>query len=79
MQATSDDSEGVNVISKEVERVIQKKAGKHYKPKPTLVIYLNLDKEEIKENEIVSMLDEARNRHKASFQNIYLLWREKVF
>jgi hypothetical protein len=74
----SDESEGVNVISKELERVIQKKANKCYKPKPTLVVWLNLDKQEIKEEDVVSVLDDARSRHAASFENIFLLWRQKV-
>jgi hypothetical protein len=74
----TDDSEGVNVISKELERVIQKKADKRYRPKPTLVVWLNLDKAEIKEDDIKSVLDDARSRHAASFEHIYLLWREKV-
>ena len=39
----TDDSEGVNVIAKELERVIQKKARKRYNPKPTLVVWLNLE------------------------------------
>jgi hypothetical protein len=75
----SDDSEGVDVISKELERVIQKKSRKRYKPKPTLVVYLNLDKQEIQESDVVSTLDDARSKRAASFENIYILWREKVF
>jgi hypothetical protein len=75
----TDDSEGVNVIAKELERVILKKARKRYNPKPTLVVWLNLDKQEIKEEDVVSVLDSARSRHAASFENIFLLWREKVF
>jgi hypothetical protein len=75
----SDDSDGVGVISKELERVIQKKARKRYKPKPTLVVYLNIDKQEIQESDVVSTLDNARRKHGASFENIYILWREKVF
>ena len=72
------DSEAVNVISKELDRVIQKKARKRYKPKPTLVVYLNLDKQEIKEGDVVSTLDNARRQNAASFENIFLLWRGKV-
>jgi hypothetical protein len=56
----SDDSEGVNVISKELERVIQKKARKRYNPKPTLVVYLNLDKQEIEESDVVAALENTR-------------------
>jgi hypothetical protein len=53
----SDDSEGVNVMSKELERVIQKKARKRYKPKPTLVVWLNLDKKDIKEDDVLSVFE----------------------
>jgi hypothetical protein len=74
----TDDSEGVNVIEKELERVIQKKARKLYKPKPTLVVWLNLDKENIEENDVVAILEKARIKYAASFENIFILWREKV-
>ena len=74
----SDDSEGVNVISKELERVIQKKSRKRYKPKPTLVVWLNLDKQEIQESDVVSVLDDTRSKHAKSFEKIYVLWRQKV-
>jgi hypothetical protein len=77
-QRPTDDSEGVNVISKELERVIQKKARKRYKPKPTLVVWLNLDKQEINEEDVVSVLGSTRAQHAASFENIFLLWRGKV-
>jgi hypothetical protein len=73
----SDESEGVNLISKELERVIQKKARKRYKPKPTLVVLLNLDKKEIKED-VLSVLDNTRSQHATSFENIFLLWRQKL-
>jgi hypothetical protein len=74
----SDESGGVNVISKELERVIQKKARKRYKPKPTLVVWLNLDKKEIKEDDVLSVLDNTRSQHAASFENIFPLWRQKL-
>ena len=72
------DSEGINVISKEVERVIQSKSKKRYKPKPTLVVWLNLDKEGIKEDDVVSLLANLRSQHAASFEKIFILWRGKV-
>lgn len=74
----SDDSEGINVISKELERVIQKKADKRYKPKPTVVVYLNLDKEEIKESDVVAVLDNEKKRHAAVFEDVFILWRNKL-
>jgi hypothetical protein len=73
-----DDSEGVNVISKEVARVIQKKARKRYNPKPTLVVYLNLDKQEIEESDVVAVLEDTRRKHAESFEKIFILWRGKV-
>lgn len=77
-QRASDDSEGINVISKELERVIQKKAAKRYKPKPTVVIYLNLDKEEIKESDVVAVLNNEKKRHAAMFADVFILWRDKL-
>jgi hypothetical protein len=75
----TDESEGVNVISKELERVINKKARKHYRPKPTLVVWLNLDKKEIEEDDVLSALNDIRSQHAASFENIFLLWRQKLY
>ena len=72
------DSEGVNVIAKELERVIHKKARKLYKPKPTLVVWLNLDKQEIEESDVVAVLENARSKYAGSFQKIFILWRGKV-
>jgi hypothetical protein len=74
----SDDSEGVNVIAKELERVIQQKARKGYNPKPTLVVWLNLDKQEIKESDVVAVLEDARTKYAGSFKKIFILWRGKV-
>lgn len=74
----SDDSEGINVIEKELDRVIQKKVDKNYNSKPTLVVYLNLDKQEIEEADVVAVLDKEREKHAGSFGNIFLLWRGKV-
>ena len=72
------DSEGVNVIAKELERVIQKKARKRYNPKPTLVVWLNLDKLEIEESDVVAVLENTRNKYAGSFEKIFVLWRGKV-
>jgi len=74
----TDDSEGVNVIAKELERVIQKKARKHYNPKPTLVVWLNLDKQEIEESDVVAVLENTRRKYAGSFEKIFILWRGKV-
>jgi hypothetical protein len=75
----SDESEGVNVISKELERIIQKKARKLYDPKPTLVVYLNLDKDEIEESDVLATVEDKRTKYADSFENIFILWRGKVF
>jgi hypothetical protein len=72
------DSEGVNVIAKELERVIQKKARKRYNPKPTLVVWLNLDKQEIEESDVVAVLENTRSKYAGSFEKIFVLWRGKV-
>ena len=74
----TDDSEGVNVIAKELERVIQKKARKRYNPKPTLVVWLNLDKQEIEESDVVAVLETTRSKYAGSFEKIFILWRGKV-
>lgn len=74
----TDDSEGVNVIAKELERVIQKKARKRYNPKPTLVVWLNLDKQEIEESDVVAVLENTRSKYAGSFGKIFILWRGKV-
>jgi hypothetical protein len=74
----TDDSEGVNVIAKELERVIQKKARKRYNPKPTLVVWLNLDKQEIEESDVVAVLENTRSKYAGSFEKSFILWRGKV-
>ena len=74
----TDDTEGVNVIVKELERVIQKKARKRYNPKPTLVVWLNLDKQEIEESDVVAVLENTRSKYAGSFEKIFILWRGKV-
>jgi len=74
----TDDSEGVNVIAKELERVIQKNARKRYNPKPTLVVWLNLDKQEIEESDVVAVLENTRSKYAGSFGKIFILWRGKV-
>ena len=74
----TDDAEGINVISKELERVIQKKADKRYRPKPTVVVYLNLDKEQIKESDVETVLANERKKHAAVFEGVFVLWRDKL-
>jgi hypothetical protein len=74
----TDESEGVNVIAKELERVIQKKARKRYTPKPTLAVWLNLDKQEIEESDVVAVLENTRSKYAGSFEKIFILWRGKV-
>ena len=68
----------MNVIAKELERVIQKKAHKRYNPKPTLVVWLNLDKQEIKESDVLAVLENIRSKYAGSFEKIFVLWRGKV-
>ena len=72
------DSEGVNVIAKELERVMQQKTRKRYHPKTTLVVWLNLDKQEIEESDVVAVLDTTRTKYAGSFEKIFVLWRGKV-
>ena len=74
----ADDSEGVNVIARELERVSQKKARERYKPKPTLVVWLNLDKQVIEESDVVAVLESTRSKYAGSFEKIFMLWRGKV-
>lgn len=66
------------MIAKELERVIQKKASKRYSPKPTLVVWLNLDKEEIEEADVVAALEDIRIKYAGSFEKLFILWRGKV-
>lgn len=67
-----------NVIGKELERVIQKKARKRYIPKLTFVVWLNLDKQEIEESDVVAVFEDTRRKYAGSFEKIFILWRGKV-
>ena len=78
-RGSADDSEDkAKVISTELERVILKKVNKHYRPKPTLVVYLNLVDSGTTESEIRTIIDGAKGRHASSFEGIYVLWNEKL-
>ena len=57
---------------------MQKKANKHYKPKPTVVVYLNLDKEEIKESDVVALLEAKGSDTRQRSKKIFILWRDKL-
>jgi hypothetical protein len=75
----SDDSEGVNVIAKELERVIQLKARKRYNPKPTLVVWLNLDKQEIEESDVVAALQDTRRNTRDHSKRFLSFGEERSF
>ncbi len=57
--------------------MIQKKVDKHYDPKPTLVVYLNVGFG-VPENIILPIIEDAKKRHAASFDGIYVLWEGKL-
>ena len=66
------------MIAKELERIIQQKARKRYNPKPTLVVWLNLDKQEVEESDVVAVLEQTRRKYAGSFEKIFMLWRGTV-
>jgi hypothetical protein len=75
----TDWQEKANAIPAELERVILKKVNKHYDPKPTLVVYLNLDEYGIRQKEILTIIEEAKRRHASSFEGIHVLWKGKLY
>jgi hypothetical protein len=75
----TDWQEKANAIPAELERVILKKVNKHYDPKPTLVVYLNLDEYGIRQKETLTIIEEAKRRHASSFEGIHVLWRGKLY
>jgi hypothetical protein len=76
--SADDSEEKAKVISTELERVIQKKVNKHYRPKPTLVVYLNLVDSGTPESEMLTIIEDAKHRHASSFKGIYVLWNGKL-
>jgi hypothetical protein len=76
-ETVDDWEERAKTIPAELELVMQKKANKHYDPKPTLVVYLNVGFG-APENVILPIIEDAKKRHAASFDGIYVLWEGKL-
>jgi hypothetical protein len=76
-ESVDDWEERAKKIPGELERVLLKKVGKRYSPKPTLVVYLNLGFG-VPEEKILSIIEDAKRRHAASFEGIYVLWEGKL-
>jgi hypothetical protein len=76
-ESVDDWEERLKHIPAELERVLLKKVNKKYSPKPTLVVYLNLGFG-VPEEKILSILEDAKRKHAASFEGIYVLWEGKL-
>jgi hypothetical protein len=70
--------EQAKAIPTELERVINKKVEKNYNPKPTLVVYLNLNGHGARKDEIESIIENAKRKHAPSFQGIHVLWNGRL-
>jgi len=78
LEAAEEWEEKIKAIRLELERIIQAKANKHYQPKPTLVVYLNLGASETRQNEVETAFDEVRQKHSTSFEPIHILWQGRL-
>jgi len=73
-----DREEQAKAIPAELERVIVKKVNKHYSPAPTLVVYLNLNENGTRRDEIHKIIEDAKRKHASSFQGIHVLWNRRL-
>jgi hypothetical protein len=65
-------------IPVELDRAIGNKAEKNYDPRPTLVVYLNLNGHGTRKAEIESIIEDAKRKHALSFEGIYVLWNGRL-
>jgi len=77
--AVTDKQKTVKSAAAELDRGIIEKIKKNYNPKPTLVIYLNLDQEGADESEMIKIFDDAKQKHGPSFEGIKILWKGKLY
>ena len=70
--------EKAKAIPVELERVIKSKVNKNYDPKPTLVVYLNLDEYGTHQSEITKIIEDTKKRHASSFKDIHVLWKGQL-
>jgi hypothetical protein len=72
-ESVDDWEERAKKIPAELERVLLKKVGKRYSPKPTLVVYLNLGFG-VPEERILSIVEDAKRRHERRNCDIHVLF-----
>jgi Ribosomal protein L7/L12 dimerisation domain len=77
-ETVDDWDEQAKAIPAELERVILKKIDKRYNPAPTLVVYLNLNGHGARQDEIESIIEDAKRKHASSFQGIHILWNGRL-
>jgi hypothetical protein len=62
-----------------LERAIKRKIGRNYKPAPALLVYLNLNEYGIWQAETEASLKAVKERYRASFGDLFILWKEKLY
>jgi hypothetical protein len=68
----------IEKLEPELERVIQKKAGK-YKTPPTLLVYLNIVDHGRAEKKIEEAIARQKAKHAGSFDGIHVIWKAKLY
>jgi hypothetical protein len=62
-----------------LERAIKNKIGRNYKPAPTLLVDLNLNEYGIRQAEIEAVIRVVKERYRASFGDLLILWKDKLY
>jgi hypothetical protein len=68
----------IETLAPELEKVIQKKAGKYEIP-PTLLIYLNIADHGRAEKKIEEAIARLKAKHAASFNGIHVIGKSKLY
>jgi phosphatidylserine decarboxylase len=61
-----------------LEAAIKAKVAKHYAARPWLVIYLNINEYGLLRSVTERAIEKIKQRYGASFEAIFVLWKEKV-
>jgi hypothetical protein len=68
----------IEKLEPELDRVIQKKAGKYETP-PTLLVYLNIVDHGRAEKKIEEAIARQKAKYAASFNGIHVIWKSKLY
>jgi hypothetical protein len=68
-----------DAIPDALETAIKKKVAKQYSSRGWLVVYLNLSEYGIRQRETEQIIHEEKCRHRDAFDQVLVLWKDKLF